>query len=222
MLKRHSGPAHRSPPTLLALGVGLLLAGQLPALAAGDCGSAYVDVPGTSALGSASMWANARSASDSLKVQSRTLLEQATANRKLVAPPESGCATGCKPAGPPLVVFRSVPNKFRVDYSDAGVCKKLEAQTRTAPFRYGGKTFASLDELNSWFSDFSQGDGPDGEDLYQRCSGNCSPQYTNVIDVTTNSKLNLFADVVCGPARDKSDNQYRLSIAYRFACRPKR
>jgi len=204
------------------LGVGLLLAGPLPAFAADGCGSAHVDVPGRSALASASTWSNVRSASDSLKVQSRTLLEQATARRKLMAPPASGCPAGCKPIGPPLVVFRSIPNKFRTEYSDVATCTRLEAQTRVAPFRYGRKTFASLDELNSWFSDFSQGDGPDGEDLYRRCSGACSPQYTNVIDVTTSSALSLVADVVCGPARDKSDDQYRLSIAYRFACRPER
>jgi hypothetical protein len=209
--------AHRS-----ILVVGLLLAAQLPALAADDCSSSYVDIAGTSALASASMWSNVRSASNSLKVQSRTLLEQATATRKLMAPPASGCPAGCKPAGPPLVLFRSVPNKFRAGHSDADMCLKLEVQTRTAPFRYGGKTFASLDELNSWFSDFSQGDGPDGEDLYRRCSGACSPQYTNIVDVTTGSTLNLVADVVCGPPRDKSDDQYRLSIAYRFACRPER
>ena len=200
----------------------LLFVWQLPALAAGNCDSAYVDIPGSSALASASTWSNVRSASDSLKVQSRTLLEQATANRKVMAPPASGCPVGCKPAGPPLVVFRSIPNKFRADYSDAGMCKKLETQTQAVPFRYPGKTFASLDDLNSWFSDFSQGDGADGEDLYRRCSGACSPQYTNVIDVTANSALKLDADVVCGPARDKSDDQYRLSIAYRFACRPQR
>ena len=204
------------------LGVGLLLAGQPATFAADGCGSAHVDVAGSSAVGSASMWSNVRSAAGSLKVQSRTLLEQATANRKLMAPPAGGCPAGCKPEGPPLVVFRSVPNKFREDYSDAGMCRKLEAQTRAAPFRYGGKTFASLDDLNSWFSDFSQGDGPDGEDLYRRCSGACSPQYTNIIDVTARSTLDLVADVVCGPARDKSDDQYRLSIAYRFACRPER
>jgi hypothetical protein len=211
MLKRHS---------LLVLGVALF-AGQLPALAADGCGTFQVDVAGSSVLASASMWSNVRSASDSLKVQSRTLLEQATANRNLIAPPASGCPAGCKLAGLPLIVFRSVPNKFRADSSDARMCKILEMQTRAAPFRYG-KTFASLDGLNSWFSDFSQGDGSDGEDLYRRCSGACSPQYTNLIDITTNSTLNLVADVVCGPARDKSDNQYRLSVAYRFTCRPER
>jgi len=210
------------PKPLAALGVGLLLAVRPPAAAAEGCGSAYIDVPGSSALASASLWSNARSAGDSLKVQSRTLLEQAAASRKVVAPPSGGCPAGCKPAGPPLVVFRSIPNRFRADYSDAGMCRKLEAQTRAAPFRYGGKTFASLDDLNSWFSDFSQGDGPDGEDLYRRCSGECSPQYTNSIDMTASSTFNLIADVVCGPARDKSDNQYLLTIAYRFACRPQR
>jgi len=207
---------------LLALGVGLLLAVETGAAAADDCGSAYVDVPGSSALGSASLFSNARSASNSLKVQSRTLLEQASASRKGMAPPASGCPVGCKPAGPPLIVFRSIPNVFRADYSDAGMCKKLEAQTRAAPFRYSGKTFASLDDLNSWFSDFSQGDGPDGKDLYRRCAGECSPQYTNLIDIAGSSTFNLVAEVVCGPARDKSDNQYQLSIAYRFACRPQR
>ena len=205
---------------LLALSVGLLLAVETGAAAADDCGSAYVDVPGTSALGSASLFSNARSASNSLKVQSRTLLEQAAAHRKLMAPPPSGCPAGCKPAGPPLLVFRSVPNMFRADYSDAGVCKKLEAQTRATPFRYGKITFASLDDLNSWFSDFSQGDGPEGKDLYRRCAGECSPQYTNLIDIA--GTFNLVAEVVCGPARDKSDNQYQLSIAYRFACLPQR
>lgn len=206
----------------LALGVGLLLAVDTSAAAEDGCSGAYVEVAGSSALGSASLWSNVRSAGNSLKVQSRTLLEQAAASRKVMAPPSSGCPAGCKPAGPPLIVFRSVPNMFREDYSDAGMCKKLEALTRVAPFRYIGKTFASLDDLNSWFSDFSQGDAPEGKDLYRRCSGDCSPQYTNLIDITGSSTFNLDAEVVCGPARDKSDNQYRLSIAYRFACRPQR
>jgi len=206
---------------LLALGVGLLLAAETSAAADDGCSSAYVEVAGSSALGSASLFSNVRSASNSLKAQSRTLLEQAAASRKVVAPPSGGCPVGCKPAGPPLVVFRSVPNMFRADYSDADMCKKLEAQTRAAPFRYSGKTFASLDDLNSWFSDFSQGDGPEGKDLYRRCAGACSPQYTNLIDIA-GSTFNLVAEVVCGPARDKSDNQYQLSIAYRFACRPER
>lgn len=222
-MKRQSGPRRRTPSRVhIALGVGLLLVKQLHAAEVDGCGKAHVDVAGGSALASASMWSNVRSANNSLKVQSRILLEQATASRKVMAPPDSGCPAGCKPAGPPLVVFRSVPNKFRADYSDAEMCKKLETQTRAAPFRYDGKSFASLDDLNSWFSDFSQGDGPDGKDLYRRCSGDCSPQYTNVIDVTTNSTFKLAADVVCGPARDKSDDLYRLSIAYRFVCRPQR
>jgi hypothetical protein len=207
---------------LLALGIGLLLTVETSAAAEDGCGSAYVEVAGSSALGSASLWSNVRSAGNSLKVQSRTLLEQAAASRKVMAPPSSGCPAGCKPAGTPLIVFRSIPNQFREDYSDAGTCKKLEALTRVAPIRYNGKTFASLDDLNSWFSDFSQGDAPEGKDLYRRCSGDCSPQYTNLIDITGSSTFNLDAEVVCGPARDKSDNQYRLSIAYRFACRPER
>lgn len=185
-----------------------------------SCAKAYKDVPGKTSLGTASTWANLRGADGSLKAESKKLLDQATKERATIKPPADACPTGCEVAPNPLLIFSSVPNKLLKDYSDSATCEKLAAQTKTAPFRYDAKSFSSLDDLNAWFSDFSQGKGKDGNDLYEKCPGSCSPQYTNIIDLK-GARFILTAQAVCGGARDKDDNQYRLSVAYRYQCKAK-
>ena len=51
-----------------------------------------------------------------------------------------------------------------------------------------------MSEVESWFSDFSRGKGADGQNMYDRCSGQCSPQYEFFI-ADANGKLALDADV---------------------------
>ena len=189
-------------------------------LASPSCETVYKDVPGKSTLGSASTWANLRSSEDSIKKRIEGLLNEAEKGRKSAQPPQTFCPSECDLSKEPKIVFQSIPNKFDESSSDDAECKSLFSKTKQSPLKYEGNRFATLEDLNSWFADFSQGKGKQGSDLYTRCPGDCSPQYTNLIDPTGKDYL-LRSDVVCGPARDKSDNQYKLSVAYRWICQPK-
>ncbi len=187
---------------------------------ADSCDAKFQDVKGKSSLGSAGTWANLRGSEGSLKAETQKLLTEGEKTLSGVPAPANFCGEGCELAKQPILVFRSTPNKFLDDYGDAEDCKQRFAKTKQDPIRYNSQHFSSLEDLNSWFSDFSQGKGKEGGDLYQRCPGDCSPQYTNLI-TRDGAKYVLSSEVVCGPARDKSDNQYQLTSSYRWRCEKK-
>ena len=113
-----------------------------------------------------------------------------------------------------------VPSKFLSGYADSQKCEELLKQTSSRPLRFGPRRARSEKELTAWLSDVSRGNGQDGALLYEKCSGKCSPRY--FMDVAQDGDgLVANLDVVCGPARDKTDNTYAVSSGYRWACRAK-
>ncbi|MEQ9618560.1 MAG: hypothetical protein RIG61_05255 [Deltaproteobacteria bacterium] len=185
----------------------------------GQCSSATKDVSEDSTLATASFFANERNKPGSIKYESSSMLEKAEKNLSGGDKPEDLCPSGCRLAEKPDIVFKSIPNKFVTDYPDYDKCQELLNKTEKNPFSYN-KQFSSMGEVEDWFADFSRGKGTDGEDLYKRCDGSCSPQYTFIITEEGNG-LKLDASVVCGHERDKDDNRYRLSYSYRWTCESK-
>lgn len=181
------------------------------------CSSAVKTVKMESTQATASFFANERNKPGSIRYESGAILEKADSGLASAEKPGGLCPAGCTLPEKPVIVFRAVPQKFLTDYSDYNMCQKLLEQTEKAPFEYN-KDFSSMPQVQSWFSDFSRGKGPDGQNMYQRCSGQCSPQYEFFI-VNTNGKLALDADVVCGHARDKNNNMYDISYSYKWQCR---
>ena len=111
-----------------------------------------------------------------------------------------------------------VPNKFLSDYADEQKCEELLKETSVHPLRFGPRRTRSEKELGTWLSDISQGRGDEGTVLYRKCTGKCSPRY--LLDMAGDGDgfvANL--DVVCGPARDRTDNTYAVASGYRWACR---
>lgn len=188
-----------------------------PALAWGAPSCSGRDVVLNNSLATASTFANVTGADGSIKKESGKLLTQAVDGVREAKQPDSVCSADCNVNPSPFIFLRSVPNKFLSDYSDKAECDKFETETTDKPIFYGNLHFNSLAELNDWFGDFSQGKGKEGKDLYNRCPGSCSPRYTNIIRPSENG-FDVEAEVVCGAARDKSDNQYQLSAGYHWAC----
>lgn len=182
-----------------------------------DCSSYVKDKKVESSLATASMLANARNKDGSIRQQMNLMLANAEENLSNAEKPLNLCPSDCKLANQPLVVFSSIPNKFLSNYDQQGKCEKLLEETEKKPLIYNERQFDTMQALQSWFSDFSQGKGKDGKDLYERCSGQCSPQYKNIITKHDNKYL-LDASVICGQARDKKDNNYELSYSYRWTC----
>lgn len=186
---------------------------------ADKCSAVTKNISEDSTLATASLFANERNKPGSIRYESSSMLEKADKNLSEAEKPGDLCPSGCQLAEKPEIVFKSIPNKFETDYPDYDKCQKLLNETEKNPFNYN-KQFNSIGEVQDWFSDFSRGKGTDGEDLYKRCDGSCSPQYAFII-TEEGSGLKLAASVVCGHERNKQDNKYRLSYSYLWTCQSK-
>ncbi|MFT4564973.1 MAG: hypothetical protein ACI9BW_004743, partial [Gammaproteobacteria bacterium] len=128
--------------------------------------------------------------------------------------------TACRGVLTSEVVYRVEPTVFLAESEQQAMCLTLEDQTKLEPLHFGGKEFESVDKMNDWLMEFSQGRGDDGKSLYAQCGGNCSPRYTFRIS-QSGGKLRVEADVLCGLARDKKGDLYAVSTAIERRCSAK-
>ena len=185
---------------------------------ADDCGgkSVLVDIAKTTA--SASSWSNVRNSEGSLRFEANRLVTEAQKLAESAKAPENLCPEGCVAVAKPDIEFRSTPNKFLSDYSERAKCEAHRVNTSAKPIEYPSRLFPTMDAFSEWFSQFSQGSGTEGKDLYAKCDGSCSPQYRCEIS-STDTGLSVDAFVLCGHARDKGDNQYVLETKFRWSCK---
>ena len=168
------------------------------AQAQNSCASQAID----QTTASAGTWANMRKNPGSLRYESERLLNEGYRRT----------AAGKSAAGAGSFVMKAIPKVFLTQYGDSAKCAAKLEQTSRAPFEFNGLVFPSVDKLAAWFGDFSQGSGTEGKKLYAMCDGACSPQYTIYV-TPQGGQIEVRASVVCGPARDKSDDNFDLSIA---------
>jgi len=102
------------------------------------------------------------------------------------------------------------PNKFRENYRDKNFCLDLKKSTFSEPFRSEEKKFENISDLNQWIKNFTQGKNTEGKKLYEFCPKSCSPSYRFSINVS-DQKYSLVSSSTCGEARDKKDNNYKLT-----------
>lgn len=184
-----------------------------------ECSDIEKDIVEESTQGTASLFANEGNKPGSVRYESGAILEKAEAGMPDAVKPADFCPAGCELNPEPVIEFKAVPQKFLTNYSGYDQCQKLLEETQKNPFQYN-EQFGSMSEVQDWFSNFSRGKGTDGKDLYQRCSGQCSPQYEFFI-TNESGKLALDAEIVCGHARDKSNNMYDISYSYKWICQEK-
>lgn len=204
----------------LVLGTALskpVLAQGPKSVAGVDCSSLEVEKPISSVEASASFFSNTFNRESSIRYQSNLMFTAARERALKEAPPGDPCGDHCDLRSPPAMIFKSTPTNFLADYGEDAQCELLFQKTSRDPLKYSKKLPVSLDALEDWINDFSQGSGAEGRDLYQRCPGKCSPQYTYVI-AKEGEQLNVTARVICGHARDKDEDLYRLSYSFRWGC----
>ncbi len=180
-----------------------------------ECRIAGAEVALASELGSAGFMQNLAGHPDSIKAVAGRLLTEAFSRDTDDA--TAGCKPACQTAPVTEVVYRVAPTAFLADAEQNDVCRQFESTTSAKPLRFAPAPFATVDEVNEWIMDFSQGRGDAGHELYERCSSNCSPRYTFLI-AEQNTGFSVKAEVLCGLARDKTRNQYRISTALRRSC----
>lgn len=183
------------------------------------CSTIHKDIEVKSELASASFFPNARNSKGSIRYESAALLKMADEGLKKLDKPNDLCSSNCQLDQHPEIVFKSIPNKFLMNYSGEDQCNSLLKKTTDNPLLFNAH-LSSLDQVDNWFADFSQGKGSDGQKLYDECPGSCSPQYSLIIGDESGNII-LKADVICGPARDKHDDKYVLSYSYRWYCEEK-
>jgi hypothetical protein len=166
--------------------------------------------------------ANWRNAAGSIKAESNAIFMQAKTAAETVVAPTNFCPKGCTAPERGKMLFRSTPNKFRSGYSEAAHCDALFALTSKQPLIYQNDRIETVDDLNQWIGDISQGSGKEGRDLYKKCDGSCSPRFEYHISKNLNSTgYSVKASIVCGAARDKDDGQYVLESLFRWVCQKK-
>jgi len=148
-------------------------------------------------LASASTWDNLRNSENSIKFKIGKLLKEGIGN-----------STNAK------FTIASKPQKLLSDYSDKVYCEAKKQETSNTKLIFASPKLGSLDNLNSWIADFSQGKGKQGGELYEKCDKTCSPEYEYQISYNNEKgeQYEVKALVICGHARDKDDNQYKLSL----------
>ncbi|MEY4669349.1 MAG: hypothetical protein RL518_2048 [Pseudomonadota bacterium] len=186
------------------------------AIAESPCSPTLKDLSIRSTLASAGFFDNLRNSEDSIRYQMDQLLSLSELKAVELSKSNSPCGSSC--ANPFVaVVFSSIPNMTLPEYEDSPSCEKLLTATQKEPIVYTDREFDTQDEAEEWYNDLTQGDGADGEDLYNRCPGQCSPSYSSIM-YRKNGKVVVTTSIVCGHARDKDDNQYRLSSSLRWIC----
>ena len=158
-----------------------------------DLGSC-TDQAKTKKIATAATWANLRNKPGSLRFETGEMLKCGLAKLK-----ENQ-----------ILKIISIPNAFRIDSDDNSYCAAKSEETSKTPLTFDAGQFSALEEINTWIEKFSQGKGEEGKVLYSKCDRSCSPQYTYLITKLSAENLNVSANVICGPARDKDDNQYAL------------
>jgi hypothetical protein len=143
-------------------------------------------------LATASVWANMRGTDRSIASKSVTMINDAF-----------GASTGD-------IALNVAPNKYLSDSKDKDYCAKLSEIYSQSPLKFGPKQFESVDAFSDWFSQLSQGKGPDGSALYSKCDKDCSPSYSVIL---SKSGAGYTANVTtaCNQPRDKSDDQYVIN-----------
>lgn len=181
-----------------------------------SCPATTVEQPLESREGSAGILYNLAEHPKSIRAVAAKLLSEAL--DQSVAKDPMACGTGCTPENQLEVVYRVAPKDFVPKASQQALCLKLETETTREPLRYATQEFDSVEGLNAWVMEFSQGRGELGKQLYAQCGGNCSPRYEFTIAQGAEG-LRVDSAVICGLARDTSKEAYKVSTAVRQRCK---
>lgn len=182
-----------------------------------ECRPTQHDILVDAKTASADFLPNLFGSEGTIRYEFERMLTNADSMFLIAEAPKNLCGLKCHAATQPAIVFSSKPRKFLKNYRGSEKCAELFEQSTLTPFRYSDLSFENVEDFLDWFEDFSQGRRTSGKDLYQRCGGACSPQYQTVLS-KQNAEYSADISVICGHARDKLDNDYEVSVAYRWSC----
>lgn len=168
-------------------------------------------------VATAGTYANFRGKDGSVSVETKQMINQSA--KAAITYKDFSCSEKC-PSLNRIVIFSSTPNLSLTSYSDKDFCLEMLRKTVKEPFLIE-KSFKDISAFSDWFSEFSRGNGKDGKSLYDFCPKSCSPSYRSEIFLKNeNSKvIRVKTEAMCGEARDKSENNYKLSSQFALYCK---
>lgn len=173
-------------------------------------------IPLRSTLASAGFFANFRNAENSVSYLMEQMLSEGYTRARQMVARERQCERSCADAVV-AVFFKSIPHKTLADYDEYSTCKRLYDATKKKPITFDNRFFSSQEDVKDWYEEVTRGNGADGAQLYEQCPGKCSPIYT-AITYEKSGQYIASASIICGHARDKSDDQYRLTTSLQWIC----
>lgn len=174
-----------------------------------DCQRATINQPVIikQSISTASIWANYWQLPGSISFDAKEILLDAQTFLYLEQSKHNNCSTQKEQ----YINFIAIPEKFiSNDYVDKDSCDALLIKTNLQPFIYTNTSSRQIDEIAIEFMQISKGTGAIGKDIYARCPGRCSPQYQITLRPLADG-FQTQLQAICGPARDKDNNNYILS-----------
>ena len=167
--------------------------------------------------GSAGVMYNLAEHPTSIRAVAKKLLSAAVASATVAQ--GTPCVGACGGRAAPRILFRVTPSAYLPMAQQQALCHQMVRQTQARPLHYGPHTFPNVAAFDAWLMEFSQGRGSDGRLLYQQCGGDCDPSFTFNVKPDAQS-LAVDTAVVCGYARDRKFDNYRLSTTLLAGCSP--
>ena len=169
------------------------------------------------AVGDAGIWSNMMELEGSIANEAKKLLNWADKEFGRSRVPADLCPSHCKPAASPSIMFSSIPQKYRTNYDEEGQCLQMLEDMTKSPLVYEPGRFEATENVFDWFNNFSRGKGAEGEDFYIKCGGTCSGRIHTRLD-PVDGGWGMITKVICGPARDKDDNKYDITVKIVWTC----
>lgn len=202
----------------------LFFPAPVSALPTSSCQQQYFEIPLGTKVATASFFANFWGSKGSVSYELKKIFDSADKQLNRLEQPDNLCSAECDLPKHPSMYFSSVPLKVLENYSDHAHCEKHFKKTSTTPIHYYRSDFRDVGQLMDWIEDLARGSGREGRDLYSKCDKSCSPRYFYRITKqrSENANYRVSVNIICGHARDKDDNNYRLKHSFRWLCEDKR
>jgi hypothetical protein len=182
-----------------------------------NCADVSAQVAIRHAVGDAGIWSNIWESEGSIAYEARKLLQWAEKEFQRSSVPRDLCPAHCRPAASPSIMFSSIPQKYRTNYEEEGKCLQMLEDMTKSPLVYEPGRFEATENVFDWFNNFSRGKGDDGEDFYAKCGGTCSGRIHTRLDPIDDG-WGMVTKVICGPARDKDQNKYDITVKIVWTC----
>jgi len=185
------------------------------AQAGAECVDSEFVIAGDRREATAGVLGNFWGSNDSLSAVVMEVVEESSKNLRSAS--SKGCGESCQSSVPKRRI-KVTPSSRLKEYGEKADCQKLLERTSVEPIVIVSPLFSDKEEFGEWFASLAQGKGKEGKKLYKLCPGSCSPGYSVDLEDKQNSNYLARVSAICGHARNKSENKFKVVSEYVWSC----